>query len=286
MNTQNRQKRVMAIHDISGFGRCSLTVALPIISACGIETVCLPTAVLSTHTGGFEGYTYNDLTADILPIFRHWAGLGIEFDAIYSGFLGSFEQIDMVGEIFSYYRKKGTLIAVDPVMADNGELYKIYSPEMAQGMARLCADADLVMPNITEASFILGREYREPPYDRAYIEELLRALAALGPKKVVLTGVCFADDHLGAASLDTAEGEVKYAFTERIDGYFHGTGDVFGSALVAAVLKGKPLSEASRIAAEFTCGAIKRTVAAGTDRRNGVDFEEGLVALAGELGVR
>lgn len=270
----------MAIHDISGFGRCSLTVALPIISAAGIETVCLPTALLSTHTGGIEGYTYHDLTEDINPIFSHWRDLGIEFDAIYSGFLGSFEQIDLVGEIFDHYRPRGSFVAVDPVMADNGVLYKIYSPEMAKGMAELCRRADLVMPNITEACFILGKEYREPPYDEAYITDLMLSLAKLGPKQIVLTGVSFDDSLLGAASLDTAEGVVKYTFTERVDGYFHGTGDVFGSALVAAVLKNKSLADAAAIAARYTCDSIKRTVAANTDRRFGVNFEEGLADLS------
>ena len=277
------QKRVMAIHDISGFGRCSLTVALPIISACGIETVCLPTAVLSTHTGGFTGYTYNDLTGDIMPIFEHWKSLGLEFDAIYSGFLGSFEQIEMVSEIFEYYKSKGSFIAVDPVMADNGELYKIYSPDMAKGMAGLCRYADLLVPNITEACLMLNKEYIAKDYNKEYIEDLLLGLIDMGASKAVLTGVSFEDGKLGAASLDKSDGKVRYCFTEQIPGYFHGTGDVFGSALVSAVLKGKTLAESASIAANFTVGAIKRTVAADTDRRFGVNFEEGLIALANEV---
>ncbi len=277
---KNAQKRVMAIHDISGFGRCSLTVALPIISAAGIETVCLPTALLSTHTGGIDGFTYHDLTEDINPIFNHWRDLEINFDAVYSGFLGSFEQIALVGKIFDHYRPLGSLIAVDPVMADNGVLYRVYSPEMAKGMATLCSHADLIMPNFTEACFILGKEYREPPYDEAYVKELLCGLAKLGPKQIVLTGVCFEESHLGAASFDVEEGVVRYSFTERINGLFHGTGDVFGSALVSAVLKGRSLEDATSIAANFTYESIKRTVAAGTDLRFGVNFEEGIADLS------
>lgn len=283
MANTERQKRVMAIHDISGFGRCSLTVALPILSACGIETVCLPTALLSTHTGGIDGYTYLDLTPEIAPISGHWASLGLEFDAVYSGFLGSFEQIDLVGAIFDRYRPKGTLIAVDPVMADNGVLYRTYSPDMAKGMGELCRRADLIMPNVTEACFILGADYTDPPYDEKYIEDLLKRLAVFGAKQTVLTGVCFDSASLGAASLDADDGTVRYAFTERVEGYFHGTGDVFGSALVASVLNGKSLADASRIAAEYTCGAIKRTVAAGSDRRFGVNFEAGLADLAAQV---
>ena len=275
-----KQKRVMAIHDISGFGRCSLTVALPIISAAGIETVCMPTALLSTHTGGIEGYTYHDLTGDINPIFSHWRDLGIQFDAIYSGFLGSFEQIALVGEIFDHYSALGTFIAVDPVMADNGVLYKVYSPDMAKGMAELCRRADLIMPNITEACFMLDKEYRDGPYDEKYISDLMEALASFGPKKIVLTGVAFDDKQLGAASLDVEDGVIRYSMTERVDGYFHGTGDVFGSALVSAVLKGRSLEASTAIAARYTCESIKRTVAANTDRRFGVNFEEGLADLS------
>ncbi|MEL1136668.1 pyridoxal kinase, partial [Desulfitobacterium sp. THU1] len=150
-----RQKRVAAIHDISCVGRCSLTVALPILSAAGLDTGVLPTAVLSTHTGGFEGFTYRDLTEDIEPISKHWQSLNLKFDALYSGFLGSFEQIDLVADLFKTFREEGTLVMVDPVMADNGVLYSVYSPEMAKGMAKLCSMADIMVPNLTEAAFML-----------------------------------------------------------------------------------------------------------------------------------
>ncbi|MEG1497729.1 MAG: bifunctional hydroxymethylpyrimidine kinase/phosphomethylpyrimidine kinase, partial [Clostridiales bacterium] len=156
-----RQKRVVAIHDISCVGKCSLTVALPILSAMGVETSIIPTAVLSTHTGGFEGYTYRDLTEDIMPIVNHWQTLDLQVDAVYTGFLGSFEQIDLMKQIFKTFKNTDNLIFVDPVMADNGVMYASFSPDFAQGMASLCSKADIIVPNITEACFMVGEEYKE-----------------------------------------------------------------------------------------------------------------------------
>lgn len=281
----SRQKRVAAIHDISGFGRCSLTVALPIISAAGIETSVMPTAVLSTHTGGFTGFTYRDLTEDLRPFTAHWRSLNLDFDAIYSGFLGSFEQLEMVTEFFSAFKTPDNLILVDPVMADNGSLYGIFSPAFAKGMAGLCKKADIIVPNLTEAAFLLGESYREGPYDKAYIEGLLKRLSSLGPRRVVLTGVYFEEDALGAASYDAATGEVSYSLASRIPGYYHGTGDVFGSALLAALIRGKDIAEAARVAVDFTHGSILRTRKSGTDIRYGVNFEEGLPGLMKDLGL-
>lgn len=279
----NRQKRVAAIHDISCFGRCSLTVALPIISAAGIETTLLPTAVLSTHTGGFSGFTYRDLTRDIRPIISHWDSIGLTFDAVYTGFLGSFEQIDIVSDIFDKYKKRGALIAVDPVMGDNGSLYKIFGPDFPKGMAHLCAKADIIVPNITEALLLLGEPYREGLYTEAFIRDIMERLAALGPEKVVLTGVWFKQDKLGAAAYDKKTGKISYALTDRVEGSYHGTGDVFASALVSALLHEIPLEKAIRIAVDFTVGSIRRTREAGTDVRFGVNFEEGLAELAAEI---
>lgn len=283
----NRQKRVAAIHDISCFGRCSLTVALPIISAAGIETSVVPTAVLSTHTGGFTGFTYRDLTEDILPIADHWQTLGLTFDAIYTGFLGSFAQLDIVSQIFDRFGHTNNLILVDPVMADNGELYKIFPENFPQGMRKLCEKADVIVPNITEATLMLGEPYREGPYDRAYIEGLLKKLAEMvgkqGNKQIVLTGVYFNEAELGSAAYDCAGGQIHYAMAERIEGYFHGTGDVYGSALLAALLNGRDLARASEIAVEFTAGSIRRTKDAGTDVRYGVNFEAGLPKLAQDV---
>lgn len=272
-----KQKRVAAIHDISGFGKCSLTVALPILSAAGIEAAALPTAVLSTHTGGISGYTYRDLTSDIRPFTEHWRSLGLEFDAIYSGFLGSFEQLDLVSEFFDAFKTDKNIILVDPVMADNGVMYKIFPPEFAAGMAELCKKADILVPNITESCFLLGEQYVEGPYEKAYIENLLKKLAAtLGPKKIVLTGVFLDENELGAATYDQETGAIDYVFGGRIPGYYHGTGDVFGSALLSGILNGFNLHDAASIAVRFTTESISRTYAAQTDIRFGVDFERSI----------
>jgi len=269
-----RLKRVAAIHDISGFGKCSLTVALPIISAAGIEVSVLPTAVLSTHTGGFTGFTYRDLTEDMQPITDHWKSLDIKFDAIYTGFLGSFEQLDLVTKFFETFKTKDNLILVDPVMADNGELYKIFPPEFALGMRKLCEKADIIVPNLTEAALIIGEPYNPGPYSQSYIESVLKKLSALGPQKIVLTGVFFDDEELGAATYDATTGEIAYSLGKRIPGYYHGTGDVFGSALLAAILNDFPLKEAAAIAVRFTASAIQKTAQAETDIRFGVNFEQ------------
>jgi pyridoxine kinase len=280
-----KQKRVAAIHDISGFGKCSLTVALPILSAAGIETSIMPTAVLSTHTGGFTGYTYRDLTQDMRPFMNHWKSLGIEFDSIYSGFLGSFEQLEIVAEFYEKFKTDDNIILADPAMADNGKLYKTFTPDFPKGMVKLCSKADIIVPNITEAVLMLGESYREGPYKKEYIEKLLRGLAKLGPRKIVLTGVYFEDEKYGAASYDSDKEQTDYAMSERIEGFYHGTGDVYASALLAALLNGKALDEAMRIAVDFTHGCIMRTKKAATDVRFGVNFEAGLPRLIKQLGL-
>jgi pyridoxine kinase len=277
------QKRVAAIHDISCFGRCSLTVALPIISAGGIECSVIPTAVLSTHTGGISGYTFRDLTQDILPVAEHWQSLNLEFDAVYSGYLGSFEQIDIVTEVFRRFRKKDNFLIVDPVMADNGVLYKHFPSNFPTGMRALVRQADVIIPNITEAVLLLDEPYKEGPYTREYIEKLVRSLSRLGPSQVVLTGVYFDDTQLGAACYNADKDELDFIFARRIEGYYHGTGDVFGSVLVAALLNDQSLSEAVSMAVDFTVKSIARTKQAGTDIRFGVNFEQGLLELAQKL---
>ena len=273
------QKRIAAIHDISGFGKCSLTVALPIISAAGIEVAVMPTALLSTHTGGFEGYTYRDLTKDMRPIAAHWKSLGIAFDAIYSGFLGSFEQIAIVRDFIESFRREGSVVLVDPAMADNGKMYPLFNMDFAKEMAGLCAKADIIVPNMTEAAFLLGEEYREKPYTKEYIEGLLKKLSAIGPVKVVLTGVMFDENKLGAATYDGQTGEISYAFSAAIPGSYHGTGDIFASVMLAAYLNCKTLAQSAQIAVDFTHGCIQRTKNAGTDVRYGVNFEAGLPKL-------
>ena len=185
-----RLKRAAAIHDISGFGKCSLTVALPIISAMGIEVSVIPTAVLSTHTGGFTGFTYRDLTGDMRPIAEHWKSLGIKFDAIYSGFLGSVEQIDIVTDFIDDFKEKNTVVLVDPAMADGGKMYTVFDMDFAKQMTRLCAKADIIVPNFTEAAFMLGEEYRPAPYTKEFVESTLKRLSRARAVKGGSDGSC------------------------------------------------------------------------------------------------
>lgn len=283
MKNKTHQKRVAAIHDLSGFGKCSLTVALPILSAAGIETSALPTAILSTHTGGISGYTYHDLTEDMRPVMKHWKSLDIKFDAIYTGFLGSFEQLDIVKEFFDAFRQEDNLILVDPVMGDNGELYTVFTREFAIGMRMLCQKADIIVPNLTEAALLLDEPFHPGPYTHAYIESLLRKLGALGPQKVVLTGVYFKEDELGAAIYDRTTDTIDYVFTQKIPGYYHGTGDVFASALLSALLNDFSLIDAAAIAVHFTTDSIRRTYKAKTDYRFGVNFEQSFPDFLKEL---
>jgi len=282
-NINNRQKRVAAIHDISGFGRCSLTVALPIISAAGIECSVVPTAVLSTHTGGLGSFTYRDLTDDILPMADHWQSLGLDFDAMYSGFLGSIRQVELLSAFFDRFRTSGNLIMVDPVMADNGMLYKTFPENFPQEMRKLCQKADLIVPNMTEAALLLGRPYREGPYTKDFVADTVKKLALLGSKLVVLTGVHFNETEIGTAAYDSATGRIDYALAGRIPGFYPGTGDIFGSALLAGLVNGYDLAQAADTAVNFVADSIRRTYLAGTDTRFGVNFEAGLGVMAGLL---
>lgn len=270
------QERILAIHDISCVGRCSLTVALPIISSVGIECSGLPTAVLSTHTGGFTGFTYRDLTEDMVPIDDHWQTLDIKFDAFYTGFLGSFEQIDVVKKLFRDLSHEGTTIYVDPVMADAGKLYSVFGPDFPAGMRQLCEMADVIMPNLTELSFMLGIEYREGPYTREYIASVLEQARAFGVKQIVLTGISYEKGKVGAVYMDYGTGETGEVMRSEIPGYYHGTGDVFSSAFVGAKESGLTLGDAVMAAVNFTVGSIMRTYDAKVDIRYGVNFEAGL----------
>ena len=277
------QERILAIHDISCVGRCSLTVALPIISSVGIECSGLPTAVLSTHTGGFTGFTYRDLTEDMVPIDQHWQSLGIKFDAFYTGFLGSFEQIDIVKRLFTDLSHEGTRIYVDPVMADKGKLYSVFGPDFPAGMRQLCEMADVIMPNITELSFMLGIEYRDGPYTREYIASVLEQARVFGVKQIVLTGISYEPGKIGAVYMDYTTGDTGEVMRNEIPGYYHGTGDVFSSAFVGAFESGLTLRDAVTAAVNFTVGSIVRTYDAKVDIRYGVNFEAGLKDYIAEV---
>ena len=265
------QKRAAAIHDISCFGKCSLTVALPIISAAGVETAVIPTALLSTHTGGFKDYTIRDLSEEIVPIARHWKSENITVDAVYSGYLCSKYQIYLVMEAAHLISHKDTMFICDPVMGDNGRLYSGFEKDYPQYMLKLCAAADIITPNITEAALMLGIDYKKPPYTEDYINILLEGLYLKTRSSIVLTGVCFDERKIGAAVYD---GQSKaYVFSERIDAAYHGTGDIFASALTAALLNDRSLKSAAQIAANFTCACIKKTMESDSDMRYGVNFE-------------
>ncbi len=270
------QKKVVAIHDISCYGRCSLTVALPILSAAGINAPVIPTAVLSTYVGPFPDFTYRDMTEDIIPIVKHWKDMGFDFDAVYTGFLGSKDQVDVVRRAIAMIKGPETKVYVDPVMADNGVLYSTFGPDFPPEMRKLCGDADLIMPNITELTLMLGEPYKEGPYAEAYIMDLLRKSEALGARKVVLTGVYFDEEELGTAAYDCETHQVQYVMKKRVPGYYHGTGDIFGSGLVAALVHGWTLPEAVDITEDLTISSIRKTIDDGEDVKNGVNFESSL----------
>ncbi len=244
----------------------------------------MPTAVLSTHTGNITGFTYRDLTSDLVPFMEHWKSLGVEFDGIYSGFLGSTEQVDIVCDFIEMFKNDKTVVIVDPAMADSGRMYTTFDALFVKEMAMLCKKADIIVPNITEAAFLLDEEYLEPPYNKEYIESLVKRLSDLGPSMVVLTGVSFKDDEIGCAVYCRGNDDVFYRFSEKYQGVYYGTGDIFASALTAAYLRGKDIFKSAEIALNFTCGAIKRTYEAGTDTRLGVNFEQGIGEFINCLG--
>lgn len=248
--------KVLTIQDISCVGQCSLTVALPILSAAGVETCILPSAVLSTHTAGFTGFTVRDLTEDIPAIAAHWRREGIAFDAVYTGYLGSAEQIDYVQNIFDTLRKPGGLRIVDPAMADNGKLYPAFDAAYVEAMKPLVFGADVILPNITEACFLTGMEYRER-YDGIYIDDLLDRLSASGAKTIVLTGVSYAPEKTGVIvrSCDLT----RYYEHRKIAKGCHGTGDVYASAFVGALANGFGAYEAAVLAASYTVKCIELT---------------------------
>lgn len=249
-------KKILTIQDISCVGQCSLTVALPILSACGLETCILPSAVLSTHTGGFSGFTFRDLTDDMPAIQAHWQKENIKFKAIYTGYLGSVKQVGYVQNILDTMGDEGCVRIVDPAMADNGKLYSIFNDEYVAAMRTLCASADILIPNITEACFLVNMEYRES-YDESYIEEILEGLSKLGAKTVVLTGVSYTADKTGVIVYEN--GQIRYYEHNKVSGGCHGTGDIYASAFTGALMNDKDIFEAAKIAADYTVKCIINT---------------------------
>ena len=279
-----RQKRVLAVHDISSVGKCSITVALPIISAAGIECSILPTAVLSTHTGGFTNMVCQDLDNIIIPFAKHWKDEDIKFDAFYSGYLANPAQADLLIEAYSIVDEdKKALVVVDPVMGDGGKLYPQFGDDMVQSMKKLCTISDIFVPNLTEASYILGVQYPEGDLTMDHVMPMLKAFAEMGPKQIVITDISTEGDHVGSAFYDVSTGECGFVMNKRIPGYYHGTGDVFASALLSGLMNDKSLEAATRIATDFTCDSIEHTRQDGTPLRLGVRFEAELGNLASKL---
>lgn len=273
------QKKVLAINDISCVGRCSLTVALPVISSVGLECSILPTAILSTHTGGFTGFTFLDFTDEMKKVSKHWLELNRKFDAIYTGFLGSIEQVSVVCDITNAF-KENNIIIVDPAMADNGELYKIFNSEFPNEMKKLCLLGDVIIPNITEACLLTGYIYQKDNHSDEYLTGLINALKNEGMKNIVLTGVSKKDGRIGALCYNNKTKETYYYDEEIIPGYYHGTGDVFASVFTSCFIKGKSLEESTKIAVDITVASIKETIKyPNIDIKYGVCFEEVLPLL-------
>ena len=275
-------KRIVTIQDISCVGKCSLTVALPVISACGVEASVIPTAVLSAHTA-FKDFTFCDLTDEIEPVAAHWKKEGITFDAIYTGYLGSFRQLEIMNKFFDDFRTEDNLIFIDPVMGDRGRLYPGFTQEFADSMSKLCAKADVIVPNLTEACYMLHEEYIESGYSEEYIKNILKKLGELGCKNAVLTGVSFEDGKLGVMSYCKEKDEFTSYYTQKVNQSFHGTGDVFSSACVGALMKGLSLEGAIRTAVNYTVESIKATLKEDKHNWYGVNFEEAIPTLLEEL---
>ena len=271
----NRTPKVAAVQDLSGLGRCSLSVVLPVLSVMGAQCCPLPTAVLSAHTAfpAPEAAAFQDLTGAMEQTLRHWEALHASFDAIYSGFLGSPQQVGVLRRLIQRFRRKETLVLIDPVMGDHGRVYRTYTPEMCEQMIQLAAEADLITPNLTEAALLLGEPFDHIPDSQAGIETWLRRLSLDGKRSVVITGVSLAPKALGAGCLDARSGKIRFAMARQEPGQFFGTGDLFAAVLLGSLLRGETLSESTARAVDFIQKSVARTLAAGTPMLEGVQFE-------------
>ncbi len=273
----SRPMRVAAIHDLSGFGRCSLSVILPVMSVMGVQVCPVPTAVLSTHTGGLGDVEFRDLTDFIPPALEHYKRLNIDFECIYSGFLGSEAQIDHCLEFFSSY--KNALSVVDPVMGDHGNAYKTYTKRMRDRMGELVRVADLITPNLTEASMLLGTDYPTAPLTRMQAKSMLVRLSELGPRYVVITGVSMATNEISNIGYDREHNSFWYVPCDYVPVSYPGTGDIYASVLTGAFLNGDSLPMAMDRATRFLEIAIKTTFTYAQDTRYGVMLEKSLPYL-------
>ncbi|MBQ9160775.1 MAG: pyridoxamine kinase [Methanobrevibacter sp.] len=269
--------KILTIQDISCYGQCSITVALPVVSAFGIETAILPSAVLSTHTSGFTDFTVRDLTEDLPAIKEHWEKEGITFDAIYTGFIASIEQLDYIKDIIDSRLKLEGLVFVDPAMADHGEFYNGFDQEFADKMGELCKRGDYILPNTTEACYILHKPWKED-FSREEMLEMAQELKEFTKRYVILKGDTNEEGKLGMIVLDKVTDTVDIVYNDRIDYVSHGTGDVFASSFVGSTMIGKTPSVAAKIAGEFTKRAIEKTVGDET-HTYGVKFEQVILEL-------
>ena len=274
-------KRIVTIQDISCVGKCSLTVALPIISAMGIETAIIPTAVLSSHTS-FKSFTFKDLTEEILPIAKEWQKENLTFDAIYTGYLGSKKQINIIKTFIDQFKTSENRVIIDPVMADNGKLYQGFTMDFVEEMTKLCQKASIIIPNLTEACLLTKQPYRQE-YDRAYIENLLSKLLETGCEMAVITGVTLNPGKIGVIAKKQNEQEIIFYENDLIASSYHGTGDIFSSTFVAALVSNFSIYEALKLAADFTRECINLTVNDNNHRWYGVNFEKALPYLIKQL---
>ncbi|WP_405274775.1 pyridoxamine kinase [Methanobrevibacter sp.] len=277
----NDTTKILTIQDISCFGQCSITVALPIVSAFGIETAILPSAVLSTHTSGFTDFTVRDLTEDLPEIRKHWEKEEIDFDAVYTGFIASIEQLDYIKDIIDSRLKPDGLVFVDPAMADHGEFYNGFDQEFADAMGELCKLGDFILPNTTEACYILHKPWKEE-FSREEMLEMANELSAFTKRYVILKGDTNDEGKLGMIVLDKQEGTCEIVYNDKIDYVSHGTGDVFASSFVGSTMVGKSPTAAAKVAGEFTKRAIEKTIG-DENHKYGVKFEQVIPELYGLL---
>jgi len=266
--------RVAAIHDLSGVGRCSLTAVMPVLAKKGIQVCPLPTALLSSQTDGYSDYYFLDLTGSMEKIMDRWSAEGLAFEGIYSGFLGSPDQADLVCRFIDRFSRPGQLVVVDPVMGDEGVFYGPYTELMVASMRRLVARAQLITPNFTEAAFLLGEEYRTD-LDRETLADWCRRLSALGPDRVVITSVPVREDNRIALAAWDRGGELFFTSSvRRISRSYPGTGDIFTSLVTGDLLRGKSFSRAVKGAERKIQLVIKKTSRYNLPRREGVLLEK------------
>lgn len=257
--------RAAVVQDMSGFGKVSLTEAIPIMSAMGVEVCPLPTALLSTHTYEFKNYTLLDLTDEMEKIIAHWKAVGLGFDAVYSGYMSSARQIDITMDFMTGQKKDGAVVVVDPVMGDNVLLdaktvYSDRMKELLSGMRSLCKIADAITPNLTEACLLIGCDYPDRPLNDSEIKDILKRLSELGSKMIIITSVMDGDESMCVAAYDTAADEAFKIDCGYVPRPFHGTGDVYTSVFTGALAMGENMRKAASLAADFVSEAIRRTI--------------------------